>query len=212
MRASAPRRGTLAIPILVLLTLVIAGPDTRAGGKGSSEYDLSVQVAYGREVGPESLREQLEMELVREIAEKQCFASVDDFDPRSETQAGDLLLRLVIQDVKDHTEWEVSLAYRDRREGMPDDRQRQVTLLEVKAALQLLTLPEMSQVRRDDFKTSRGYRPQFGEDAKHEVRQLMLKHLAEEGRRFACKWSPKKLAREVERARSQAAPASSESR
>jgi hypothetical protein len=176
-----------------------------AGGQEPSDYSLMVQVAYGREVGPESLREQLEREIVRQISDKQCFAAVDNFDPQEQPAQGALLFKLVVQDVEDRTNWEVPLAYRERSGAMPDTKQAQVTRLKAEIALQLLTLPDFVQVRRDDFATERGYRPQHGEDAKYEVRMIMLEHLAEEGRKFACKGSAKKLAREVERARSRAA-------
>jgi hypothetical protein len=193
------------LALALLAALIGSGSIATAGGKQGSDYPLMVQVAYGREVGPESLREQLEREIVRQISDQQCFAAVDNFDPEEQPPQGALLFKLVVQDVDDRTNWEIPLAYRERSGAMPDTKQAQVTHLKASVALQLLTLPEFIPVRRNDFTSERGYRPQYGEDAKFEVRMLMLEHLAEEGRKFACKGSAKKLAREVERARSRAA-------
>jgi hypothetical protein len=204
-RPSSPRSIRVALAIAILAALLGTASTALAGGKQGSDYPLLVQVAYGREVGPESLREQLEREVVRRISDEQCFAAVDNFDPEADPAQGGLLFRLVVQDVDDRTNWEVPLAYRERSGGMPDATQAQVTMLRAEIVLQLLTLPDFIPVRRNDFTTERGYRPQHEEDAKYEVRLLMLDHLAEEGRKFACKGSAKKLAREIERARSRTA-------
>ena len=208
MLARDPRVAAVIVPALLACAgLLCAGSwPAAAGSSKQSDFSLTVQVAYGRETGPESLRELLENEIVRVIAEEGCFRAVGRFDPEADAPDADLLLRLVIQDVEDRTDYETSLAYRDRQDQAPDEKKKLIASLQVDAALQMVTLPESAEVRRRDFRTTRSYRPEYNEDGSYEVKLRMLEHLTDESRRFACKGAGKKLGKEVEQARAEAGP------
>jgi hypothetical protein len=208
MLARPPRKAAAIIPaLLACVAAICAGYlPAAAGSSKQADFSLSVQVAYGKQTGPESLRELLENEIIRRIAEEGCFRAVGRFEPEAEAPDADLLVRLVIQDVEDRTDYETSLAYRDRQDQAPDEKKKLIASLEVEAALQMVTLPESAEVRRRDFRTTRSYRPEYNEDGSYEVKLRMLEHLAEESRRFACKGAGKKLAKEVEQARAASGP------
>ena len=204
---AVPLRRTAASSLGLLLCCAALFANTASAGSGqSSDYSIAVQVAYGKEVGPESLRQLLETEIMRLVVESGCFRAVARFDPEAEVHEADLHLRLVIQEVEDRTDYETSLAYRDRKDRAPDEKKKMISTLVVGAALQILTLPESAEVRRRDFKSTRRYRPEYDEDGTYEVKRIMLEHLADESRRFACKGAGQKLAKEVERARAASRP------
>jgi hypothetical protein len=174
-----------------------------AGGrKAVAPYSVAVEVAYGERVGSESMREWAARELVREIDEAGCFATVRMFHDDDPEQA-DLLVRVVVDNFEEKSEHETTMAQRDDPNAPPTERLRLIASLEVWGSAQMRTLPGRAIVRERSLHLERGYRPSPGEDPAYEVRLLVVEALSEDVRRWACKGAGKKLPEEIERARAQ---------
>jgi len=193
-----PARVRDGVFVAATLAGCLASP-AQAGGKAAAPYDVAVQVQYGAKAGSESVRDWAEREIVREIDEAGCFLSVTGFAPDGAGQP-DLLVRVIVQDFEEKTEYETSLAQREDPYADPTTRLRLVASLEIWGDLQLLTLPERRAVRARNLHLTRGYRPMVEEDPGYEVRRLLIAGLAADVRGWACKGARKKLPGEIERA------------
>lgn len=196
-----PRRlsGAAAAALAVLCAFAPAA----GGRKDAAPYSVAVEVAYGERVGSESMREWAAREVVRELDEAACFAVVRGFRPEEPEQA-DLLVRVVVDNFEEKSEYETSMAQRDDPNAPPTARMRLIASLEIWGRLQIRTLPDLATVRERAMHLERGYRPGAGEDPAYEVRLMVVDALSEEVRRWACKGARKKLPEEIERARAQA--------
>jgi len=200
MRFATVRARPVAAAVIVLVLVCSAVAPAGAGSKAPAPYDVAVRVEYAERVGSESVREWAEREIARELQEAGCFASARTFRMEDGTTA-DLLMRLVIRDFAEKTDYETSLAQRDDPRAPPTERLRLVASLEVWTDMELWTLPDRSLVRARPLHLERGFRPALGQDAGYEVRRLLIEALAEELRRWACKGARKCLGEEIERAR-----------
>ena len=194
---------------VVLLLLVAAGTPTDAGQAGPAPFGLAVQVVYGDDsLGEESLRENVERWVFREIASHGCFASMERY--RVDATAGevgdgavesDLLLRIRLTDLEVHESWDVSLAERMAPDQVGEDMSNRVTAtVAFNVDMDLLVLPEQQLIRERDYRHHQTYRPTMNEDPREAVRLLVLEDLSRDARSFVCKGA-KKLPRAVERAR-----------
>lgn len=197
-----PRLFLLFLSGLLLALVVLPATPALAGG-GPAPYSVVVDVAFGPEGGPASLRDDIVRGLLRELDRNRCFASVARLQPDVEPQA-DLLLRLVITELEDRTEYEISLAQRDSPNTTPSEKRRLIARLEAQVRQEIWTLPEENLARVRRFKANAAYRPLFNEDGRYEVELRLVDDLVRSTRAFACKGGAKKLTREVERARNAA--------
>ncbi len=184
------------------MLLVLLTPAGDAGKKGeSTSLGLAVQVVYGEEVGSESLREQVELTIVRAIEQGQCYRLVERYDTDQQLEA-DVALRVGIHNLEVREDYEASIAERTspRTGGDPNLQRRVVATIAFDVRLEMFALPEAVLVRSRAYHHEEGYRPQHTEDARYEVRRKVIQELARDVRSFACK-SAKKLPREIARAR-----------
>jgi hypothetical protein len=188
------------------LAILFAVAPALGGGKGPAPYELAVAVVYGDNRGSESVREWAEREIVREIDEADCFVAAQRFRA-DDASRGDLLLRVVVDDFEEKTDYETTLARRDNPNAPPTEHLRLIANLEIWGRLELWTLPDRQPVRDRTLHLQRGYRPALGEDPDYEVRRLLIEALSEEVRRWTCKGARKKLPEEIERARAGSAAA-----
>jgi hypothetical protein len=205
------------LPLLLLLLqpgLSFELP-VHAGSAAPAPFDLALQVVYGDDsLGSESLREDAERWIFREVASERCYASMERYGVESEThEAGDvaepsdpdLLLRITVTNLELHESWDVTLAERtspDRPEEEMANRITATVAFDVDMDFRLL--PDDLRLRRRQFHFDQTYRPTMGEDPREAVRMLVLDDLARSARSFTCKGT-KKLPREIERARARAA-------
>jgi hypothetical protein len=163
-------------------------------------YRLQAEVGYGRVAASESVRRELERELIRELDDAGCFAAVelmgDDDEP-----LGELLLRLIVDDVERRTDYDLSIAERSARDAPTDAANRLEERIEARIHLALLTLPELATVRQKQFAVVGRHRPSQGEDARAVVVSEMIDETAKTTRLWVCKGSARKLSRQIESAR-----------
>lgn len=172
-------------------------------------YELALQVVYGDDsLGSESLREDAERWIFRETASHGCYAAMERYGVREATPSGDgpdLLLRVTLTNLDVHETWDVSLAERTSPDHAGEDMSNRVTAtVAFDVDMVLLVMPEEAALRHREFRHNQSYRPSMGEDPREAVRLLVLEDLARAIRGFACKGT-KKLPREIERAKGQAA-------
>lgn len=159
-------------------------------------YRLGVEVVnYDRTVR-ESLRENIERDLIRRLDRAACFASVG---PAPEAPgAADLLLRVVLTDLDDETRYRISQAARDAPNALPDTKRALDVFLEIDLEFQLLKLPGSGVIRVRRQHVNENYRPVMDEDPHDEARYKLIESAVDAASRFACKSSSKKLAREIQ--------------
>jgi hypothetical protein len=199
---------------VVLLLLIVAGHHAIAGQAGPAPFGLGLQVVYGDDsLGAESLRDDVERWVFRDIASQGCYASMERYRVASEDgeESGDaphsdsdLLLRIRLTNLDVHESWDVSLAERTSPDYAGGDVSNRVTAtVAFDVEMDLLLLPEYSVLRNREYRHHQTYRPSMNEDPREAVRMLVLADLSRDARGFVCKGT-KKLPREMERARNRA--------
>ena len=204
MKASPQHVGPSCVSAILLL-LVALGPQAGAGQAGPAPFELTVQVIYGDDsLGAESLREDVERWVFRDIASRGCYASIARYGA-TKAEGSDLLLRIRLTNLDVHESWEVSLAERTSPNNSGDDMANRITAtVAFDVEMDFLLLPEERILRAREYRHHQTYRPSLGEDPREAVRMLVLDDLARDARTFVCKGT-KKLPREMERARTRGA-------
>ena len=162
---------------------------------------LRLEVLFQAE-GPERAREELERALLDALDRSGCFARVERHRPESlEGTEEALLLRLVIDKVIDETEFDLSIAQRYANNAPPDALRQLTARLEVGFRMELWVLPGSVPLRAKYQVVRSSYRPHLDEDPREENRIQATDEAVRAARLFACKGSPKKLRKEIDRAR-----------
>lgn len=200
-----PLRST---PSLVCLSAVILVSATATPAGGPAPYDVAVRVIWGDEsMGPESLRERVEWQVVQSLDSSGCYRSLYPLQPKESVESAeeanpDLVLRIELSDLEVREDWELSVADRTARhvpeEETDDDRTATVAF---DARYELALWPEERVVRHKTLRHSATYRPHRGEDPREAVRDQAIAALGRSVRSFVCKRRGK-LPREIEQARS----------
>jgi len=184
----------------LLLLLPLSFSLSYAGKSEPQTYRIAVQVAYGDQKGAESFREELELQLLRELQHERCFREAIAEGAQEENSA-DLLLLVLIREMEERTDYDLTIAQRDSPYATVEESRRLIARMEATVELQLRLLPESILLRERRFGNLEGYRPQLDEDPHYEVQILMIQSLARTGRKFACKDAGKKLRKEIASAR-----------
>ena len=208
-----PRNVKPSFVSATLLLLATLGSLASAGQAGPAPFGLSVQVIYGDDsLGAESLREDVERWVFRDIASRGCYASMERYGARSgkggeaESEVdprldSDLLLRIRLTNLEVHESWDVSLAERTSPNNSGEDMSNRITAtVAFDVEMEFLLLPELRILRGREYRHHQTYRPSLGEDPREAVRMLVLDDLARDARTFVCKGT-KKLPRVIARAR-----------
>ena len=172
---------------------------------------LAVQVDYqDKSLGPESLRAEVERQIVREIGDDGCYTQVERLGFGSESggdeeSRADLLLRIGLSQLEVAEDWDLSLADRTspNRGGENRDAMR-VARVAYNVEMELLVLPGRVPLRQRHYHHSESYRPLGSEDPREAVRTQAVHDLARSARRLVCK-GRNKLPREIERSGAQQA-------
>jgi hypothetical protein len=185
----------------LLLFLSLSFAVSNAGKPEPQIYKLAVRVAYGDSFkGAESFREELELQLLRELQYERCFQEAIAASAQDERGA-DLLLLVLIQYMEERTDYDLTIAQRDSPHATVSESRRLIARMEATIELQLRLLPESILLRERRFGNLEGYRPQLDEDPHYEVQILMIENLARTVRKFACKDAGKRLRKEIAGAR-----------
>lgn len=206
MRSTIQTAARGLLPVLLLVWSGL-GPPSIAGSDAPAPFDLMLQVVYGDDsLGSESLREDVERWVFREVASQRCYAAMERYDAAAEGQGKespgpDLLLRITLTNLDVHESWDVSLAERTSPDRAGEDMSNRIAAtVAFDVEMDLRLMPEGTTLRKRSFHHDQTYRPSAGEDPRAAVRELVLDDLSRSARGFACKGT-KKLPREIERAR-----------
>lgn len=171
-------------------------------------YHLLVDVTQGqtepRNVGgrymgppPEGFQDELRVLLVDAIAVARCFDEVTAFDPDREVDA-DLLLVIEVNDFYEETEHALKQhAYNDPNAD-PDRAKMKFARIQASYEFFLTTANRAHTLRDKSARLFEDHLPRHEEDPTYFARNEMLVAAASMGRSFACKGSPKKLAKQLE--------------
>ena len=184
--------------LIFLPAALLCGAAVLAGEGDRLPYRIEVEVGYGEPAGPQRLRDEVRLGLVRALENAACFQEVGSFDPEL-TEPGDaLLLRVTIDDFEDRLVHDSSIAQRTSPNALPhEEAQRMTARLEGNVRLEIVVIPQRHAVRRSGFMLAESYRPRMTEDARHEVERRWVDLLVAKSRSFACRGAAKKLAREI---------------
>ena len=185
----------------ILAGLVLACCAVPAGAKEPFPQALHVDVVFVEE-GPEGVREQLERALLLALDRSRCFPRVERFSHGMLNADEALLLRVAVEQLIDETSFDLSIAERYSPNALPDARRQVTNWLEVRYQLELHVLPGSIPLRTKIHNIRTGYRPRLDEDPREENRVQAIDQVVRTTKAFACKGSPKKLRKEIDRARS----------
>jgi hypothetical protein len=191
---------------LVLVAGSGAIPDARAKAAPAPQR-VALQVVYGENVGTESVREEIELRIIREIEHAGCFAAIERYETEDEGEPSeaDVLFRIILSGLQIREDWEESIATRTSPNRPPGDQaDKVVTTIKLNVRFDVLLLPDAFTLRTRSYHHEESYRPTCSEDPRYEVRRMVIEEISRNARSFACKGS-RKLSREIERARAASA-------
>jgi hypothetical protein len=164
-----------------------------AEAKEPFPHRLQLEVAFV-EGGSEGLREELQRELAYALERARCFAR----EAPEEREV--LLLRVAIEELIDETSFDLSIAERYSENALPEATRQLTSWLQVDFWLELHLLPDSIPLRSRFVSIRTGYRPRLDEDPREENRIQAIDEIVRTARGFACKGSPKKLRKQIDRA------------
>ena len=165
---------------------------------------LALDVRWGDEsMGPESLREEVSRQVLRELDRSRCYAAVTRGDEPDGKDA-DVRYSVTLSNLEVRESWDVSIAERTSPNQDPSEVQGALlATVDFDVVLELRTLPDELPLRSRAMRQNGSYRPQRSEDAQEEARRLVIDDLARLATKFACKQTAK-LPKEIEQARAAA--------
>jgi hypothetical protein len=199
-----PRTPLFFLALSLLATsLLLPSAGVTAGEK--RPYRLAVEVLYGNPDGPDSMIEEIELSLTHALASAGCFESVVAHTGVGSPKA-DLLFRVYLDDYLERTEFDVSQAVALSPRSNPDVKNQVRVAFSALVHLELLTVVNPAKVRGSRFAQNEYYRPMLQEDPRDGARRILVEGVVGKGRKFACKGSAKKLAKEITAAKPLADP------
>lgn len=189
-------------PLAVTALLVLAGA---AAAAAPVPLTLALDVRWGDEsMGPESLREEVVRQVLRELDRSGCYASITRGD-KPDGKTADVLYGVTLSNLEVIERWDMSIAERTSPNQDPSEVQGALlATVEFDVALELTTLPDELPLRSRSLRQNGSYRPLRNEDAQEEARRLVIDDLGRLATKFACKQTAK-LPKEIEQARAGAA-------
>lgn len=179
---------------------VVVSPMMAVAGKGDLlPYRVGFTVEYGANAGPESWREELEFLVIEHLDARQCFTFVRRYDPEDPFPI-DLLMRVVVTQVEERQNYDLSEAELYDPNRPPDTGQMFTLELEAEFELELRKQPENVIVRRKHLQTRTSYRPRRDEDARYAIRLEVILDLEKALVGLSCKGPEKKLVQDIEKA------------
>lgn len=166
-------------------------------------FALSVQVSFAESSPSPTLRDEIERRILDVVGSRACFASARAVPPdETDRPPGDLLLDLVLGEVRDETRYDQTLAGAMN----PDDPDAQIqysVVLSIQVSERIVALPGGVQLRAQRFRPQVERRPMYiGDDARSFAKEELLSILAKRAASIACDVSKKKAKQAVDAARS----------
>jgi hypothetical protein len=185
------------LPLVVLLAAAARTPSPVG-------LTLALDVRWGDEtMGPESLREEVVRQVLRELDRSDCYASITRGDKPGGAPA-DLRYAVTLSDLEVTEHLDMSIAERTSPNQDPSEVQSALlATVEFDVQLELSTLPDELPLRSRSLRQTGSYRPQHSENAQEEARRMVIDDFARLATKFACKQTTK-LPQEIERARAAA--------
>src|SRR6185295_19715823 len=141
----------------------------------------------------------LELVLASTVAARGCFRS--HVRGAAGSAAGNLLLRVSIDVVRDEVSYDASIAARSSPASPPERRRQQEATVQVEFLAELrLPDPGGAVVRSEHYRRRISYRPVLEEDPRAAALDEMATAVARTVRSFACHGSEKRFQRELARA------------
>jgi hypothetical protein len=178
----------------------IAFPPCAAGQDAPRPYDLGVRVvaAEGVPVGDQIVTDLTQI-LVDELIVRGCFRSVRPVET-DHRQAGQLVLKVRIDEVEKRTDHDLSLAA-SQLSDRPEDRLRYRVSVRVEAVAGLLAPGSDSAILTKPYRTAMSYQPRMeGEDPEFVLRGRLYDDFADRVASIACRTKANKLERLVREA------------
>jgi hypothetical protein len=192
---------------LILLSCLAAGGSANAGDVDSLPYTLSIQLEYGEIAGPASLLDEVLRLTHHHIESKEWFEDVRALEGDS-TPDSDLLLLVRMDDYREETVYETSMAQRQEADD-PTSKQRYQVTFDVVVRMWLIHVPGDEVVRTRRFRVQFSRSPEFfGEDLENAIRADAVREIASGIRRVTSKGNLAKLGRKIESLRASPPPAS----
>jgi len=182
---------------LILLTVLAASGSATASDVDTLPYTLSIQLEYGEIAGPASLLDEVLRLTHHHIESKSWFedarALEDDATPDS-----DLLLRVRMDDYREETVYETSMAQRHDADD-PTAKQRYQVTFDVVVRMWLIHVRGGEVIRTKRFRVRFSRAPEFvGEDLENTIRAEAVREIASGIRRVTSKGNLGKLGRKIE--------------
>lgn len=192
---------------LIFLTLLVAGGPASAGDPETLPYTLSIQLEYGEIAGPASILDEVLRQTHHHIESREWFEDVRALEGDS-TPDSDLLLLVRMDDYREETVYETSMAQRQEADD-PTSKQRYQVIFDVVVRMWLIHVPGGEVVRTKRFRVHFSRAPEyFGEDLEDTIRAEAVREIASGIRRVTSKGNLGKLGRKIESLRASPPPAS----
>jgi hypothetical protein len=190
-----------ALPALSLLALSIA--PLRAGSDPPLPRPLRIEVVEGTRRSPASLRQDVDAALRVRFADGECVARVVDPAPAGgaeAAEAGPLLLRVLVDDYREETVWDLGIAERSQPSGGHDPSMDSHVELDVTTQVELRTRAQAPPIRKKTFPLHMSRSPRMpGEDTAGELRTVLVERIAKQAHDFVCKGSRRALVKDIEK-------------
>ena len=188
------RAGPLAV---ILAGLVCVS--TSAAKEPPRPYRVMVLAAYGEPLGPESLRDDLERELVERLDGDRCFESVVRSTSDAAAEA-DLIFEVILDRYLEETQYDVTIATQNRP-GEQGSNLQWSAGIEAMVHLQVRRAADRAVVTMKRKRESVNRRAQPVEDTRFEARVTLVESIVHEVRSYVCKVSPGKWEKQIRQAR-----------
>lgn len=191
-------------PALLAIALA-AAPGLRAGDD-PLPYRLELQVLEGTRRAPAELLLDVEGAILSDLTRERCVLEARRA-PRDGAPSAPLLLRAILDDVREELRWDMALSERDQPQGPRDPTLESQVVLELRAQVELRCGAHGDPLRIHTFAARVARRPTGpGDDAAAGARSEVVERIVREARKIVC-GSRRKLARAVEHRLAERTPA-----
>jgi len=185
------------------LAVVVLGSAVGAVSHAASPplpYRISIAAAYGDPLGPESLRDELERELVARLRKAECFLGVEAQTAETAHEA-DLIVEVIIDRFDQGMHYDVSIATQHREDGDPDSKRQYSAGVEAVLYLQVRRAKDRALVKMERSNAGVSHHAEPGVDVRFEVYADLVDMVVRKTRSFLCKPSQKKWEKQIRQAR-----------
>lgn len=181
-----------------LLLLACLSGASAAGGP--APYDVQLDLSFVKASGDEGIRDEIELQLLSEIARAGCFRSVERAVPSDEAalSAETLVLTVRVTDIFEETVYDTSIAERTDPSATEQMELLHTSRIEAYMNVTLAHPASETELRSKRMRGFGTHRPLvLGEDARHTAMREATVEAARGIRAFICKGGEKRLRKEL---------------